>query len=76
MKENKIDSLCEKQSGEQYRWKYIKQKLIGLGILALDVLLIYIASKGTTVEERDATAVLLTLPMGLGALFSMKIIIV
>lgn len=76
MKENKIDSLCEKQSGEQYRRKYIKQKLIGLGILALDVLLIYIASKGTSVEGQDATAVLLTLPMGLGALFSKKIIIV
>jgi len=54
------------------RKKLFIQKLYGLALIAMSVLLIWIASNGTTVEERNATAVLLTAPMGLYLLFTKK----
>lgn len=61
----------------QYRRKMlIKQRLMGLGLIAISAAIVWIASTGTTVEERDCTAILLTLPMGLAMLFSKSILIV
>ena len=76
MKRNSRVSMPEKSVRDQRRRKFIEQKLMGLGIIAISVVLICIASTGTTVEERDVTAVLLTLPLGLLMLFSKEIIIV
>ena len=44
--------------------KMTKQRLMGLALVAVSVLLLLLASTGETPEERDATAVLLTLPLG------------
>ena len=51
------------------------QKLMGLGMILVSGLIIWITSTGLTVEEKDATAVLFTLPLGLYMLFTKKIII-
>lgn len=58
------------------RKKLFIQKLYGLALIAMSILLIYIAcSQGTTVEDKDATAVLLTAPLGLYLLFTKTVAI-
>lgn len=69
-------SAPEKPVRNQRRRKFIKQKLMGLGMIIISIVILCIAANGTTVEERGATAILLTLPMGLTMLFSKTIIIV
>lgn len=58
-----------------YRKKKREQRLIGLGLLALCVLVLWISSTGTTVEDRDVGAVLLMAPMVLYMLFTKHIVI-
>ena len=58
-----------------YRRKKREQCLIGLGLLALCVLVLWICSTGTTPEDQDAGAVLLMAPMGLYMLFTKHIVI-
>jgi hypothetical protein len=57
------------------RRKRITQKLLGIALIAISVLYIAIASTGTTLEERDCTAVFFTIPLGLVALFSKSVFI-
>ncbi|CUP39873.1 hypothetical protein [Hungatella hathewayi] len=46
--------------------KMTKQRLMGFALVAVSVLLLLLASTGETLEERDATAVLIMiLPLGL-----------
>lgn len=61
---------------QRRRKLFIEQKLMGLGLIAISVFLIWFASLGQTIEDQDCTAVLLTLPLGLVLLFSKKIWIV
>ena len=60
-----------------YRKKMIEQRLMGLGALACCALVLWICSTGVTatVEDRDATAVILLAPVGLWLLFSKQILI-
>lgn len=44
--------------------KMTKHRLMGLALVVISVLMLLLASTGETLEERDATAVLLTLPLG------------
>jgi len=46
----------------------IKQRLMGLALIAISAAMLLLASTGQTVEDQDATAVLLTLPLGIYAL--------
>lgn len=50
--------------------KMRKQRLMGLAMLGITVLILLIARSGRTPEDRDATAVLLTGPLGLYMLLS------
>lgn len=50
--------------------KMRKQRYIGLALIALSAALILLVSAGSTPEERDATAVLLTLPLGVYMIFT------
>lgn len=46
--------------------KMTKQRLMGFALVAVSILLLLLASTGETLEERDATAVLIIiLPLGL-----------
>ena len=45
--------------------KMKKQRLMGLALVVTSVLLLFLASTGETLEERDATAVLIILPLGM-----------
>lgn len=46
--------------------KMTKQRLMGFALVAISILLLLLASTGETLEERDATAVLIIiLPLGL-----------
>ena len=49
-----------------------EQRLLGALLVVVSGILLAIALRGTTVEEQDATAVLLTLPLGLYMMFSSK----
>lgn len=53
----------------------LKQRLIGLSLLVISAVVILIASTGQTVEDRDATVVALTIPMGLYMLLSKNVMI-
>lgn len=55
--------------------KMIKQKLMGLGVLACCALALWLCSTGVTLEDRDATAVVLLVPLGLYIVFSREIVI-
>lgn len=44
--------------------KMIKQRLMGLALVVISVLMLLLASTGETLEDRDVTAVLITLPLG------------
>lgn len=68
-------TVRRKTRNQMYRRKLAIQKLYGLALIAMSVIMLYIASQGVTVEDRDATAVLLTAPMGLYLLFTRKIAI-
>lgn len=56
------------------KWR-IQQILIGLGMLAICGVILYLASTGLTVEDRDATPVLLFGPLGLYLIFTRKKVI-
>lgn len=47
-----------------------KQRVIGLVLVGISWALLVIAATGATPEEQDATAVLLTLPLGLYMMFT------
>lgn len=53
----------------------IRQKLMGLAILALCALLLWVCSTGVTPEDRDGTAVLILAPMGFYLIFSKDVVI-
>lgn len=55
--------------------KMRKQRLYGLALLAISAAVLLLASTGTTPEDRDATAVLLTLPLGIYALTTKQYIL-
>ena len=59
-----------------HRRKFIKQKLMGLLLIALTVLIFWLASTGTYFEERDSSAALMTAPIGIYLLFTKHIVIV
>jgi hypothetical protein len=46
------------------------QKIVGFLFVLISIILVVKASRGVTVEERDCTAVLITLPIGFYMLFS------
>ena len=50
--------------------KLRKQRLMGLALLAITALLLLLASTGQTTEDRDASAVLIILPLGVYMLAS------
>lgn len=55
--------------------KLIQQKLMGLAFIAISIFCLWMASNGNTVQERDCTALILTVPVGLYLLFSRKIVV-
>ncbi len=55
--------------------KMRKQRLIGTALVLLSWLLLILAAGGGTTEDRDATAVLLLLPLGLYMIFTKRYIL-
>lgn len=49
--------------------KMRKQRLMGLALVVISGILLALASTGTTPEDQDATAILMTLPLGLYMIF-------
>lgn len=52
------------------RKKMLLQRVLGLGLIAMCALILWVASTGKSVEDRDATAVLLLAPIGFYLLFT------
>lgn len=63
-------------SKKEERQAIVKQRWMGIALLVISVLIIIVASTGTTVIDRDAGACMLTIPLGLYALCTKNIIIV
>ena len=55
--------------------KMREQRWLGLVMVVISWLLLTIAASGETLEERDATAVLLTLPLGLYMMFGETLVL-
>ena len=55
--------------------KMREQRWLGLVMVVISWLLLTIAAGGETLEERDATAVLLTLPLGLYMMFGETLVL-
>ena len=55
--------------------KMRKQRLIGTALVLLSWLLLILAAGGGTTEDRDATAVLVLLPLGLYMIFAERYIL-
>lgn len=68
-------AVSKKTRRQLYRRKLIIQKLYGLGFIAISVMILLLASTGISFEDRDATAVLFTAPLGIYLLFTRKIAI-
>lgn len=64
-----------KARNQRRRNAFLKQKLMGIAILLISAGVIWLASTGVTVEERDCTAVLLTIPAGFYLLLTRHIVI-
>jgi len=60
---------------KQYRCKRRTQRIFGILLMGLSILILIMASQAITLEESDGTAALLTAPLGLALLFSKKILI-
>lgn len=69
-----MDRHNKKAIRERQR-KLLIQKLMGIGFLVLSVFVMLLAMSGQTVEERDCTAILFTLPMALCLIFSRSVLI-
>lgn len=50
--------------------KMRRQRLMGLALVAISVLIVLLASSGTTPEDQDATAAVLIAPLGLYMIFT------
>lgn len=55
--------------------KRCEQKLMAIGLLLICAVVLWLCSTGTTPEDRDATAVVLLVPLGLWMLFTKEIVI-
>ena len=55
--------------------KRVEQRLMGIGLLLICVLVLWLCFTGTTPEDQDATAVVLLAPLGLWMLFTKDIVI-
>lgn len=64
-----------KARNQRRRNAFLKQKLMGIAMLLISAGVIWLASTGATVEERDCTAVLLAIPAGVYLLFTRHIVI-
>ena len=62
-------------SKSQYKRKILEQRLYGIGITLLCAAALWVASTGTSIEDRDCTAVLLIFPLGIYVLFTRKVVI-
>lgn len=61
-----------KNQRRTYLKEFVGQKLMGLGLLACCILVLWMCSTGTTPEDQDATALFLLVPIALCMLFSKK----
>lgn len=55
--------------------KRCEQRLVGIGLLLICLVVLWLCSTGTTPEDQDATAVVLLAPLGLWMLFTKEIVI-
>lgn len=70
-----MSSYSRKQAIRVRRKKMFIQKLMGVSLLTVSVLILLVAMQGQTVEERDCTVLFLTVPLSLCLIFSRSIII-
>ena len=62
----------KKRRTKEFKRKLLMQRLAGIALILMSILLVVIANKGTTVVERDLTALLFTVPLALACLLAKK----
>lgn len=53
----------------------LQQRLMGLLLVVLSIVMLIVCAHGTTIEDRDGTGAFMVLPMGLYLIFTKKICI-
>ena len=53
----------------------LQQRLMGLLLVVLSMVMLIVCAHGTTIEDRDGTGALMVLPMGLYLIFTKNICI-
>ena len=61
---------------EQIKRLRLEQRLMGLALLVICGIAVWLCSTGTTVQDKDATAVVLLAPLALYMIFTKEIVIV
>ena len=61
---------------EQIKRLRLEQRLMGLALLVICCIAVWLCSTGTTVQDKDATAVVLLAPLALYMIFTKEIVIV
>lgn len=69
-------SIEEREEEVEYQTKMIFQRLIGIGMLLLSVLIFVVASHAQVRGDLDGTPLFITVPLGLYMLFSKECCIV
>jgi len=67
--------VSRKTQNQGFKRKMILQKLYGLAMIAMCIMIVFIAYNGDTVEGRDVTSVILFAPMGFYLLSTKNIVI-
>lgn len=70
-----VYAVTKKTRDQTRRRKLHQQKILGLVLIVISALVVCVAATGTTPEERDITAVLVTAPLGLYLMFTKNIVI-
>lgn len=70
-----MSGYSNKRAAKERRKKMLLQRLVGLCLFSLSILIFSIALNGKTVEDRDCTVLFLIVPMSLKLIFGKDIII-
>lgn len=66
----------QRTRNQQRHRLFIQQKLMGVVLILISVLLVWLALTGKNFEDKDCTAIFFTVPLALYLLFTKHIVIV
>lgn len=72
---NTYEERRRRSQEEMLRKQRLTQKLIGIMLLLISVAIFVVATSGTTLETKDGTPLIITVPLGIYLLLTHEIVI-